>query len=180
MVGLDGEIPPWFREAFDRHYGEVVHHACHLIQDAAGAEDIAQETFVRLYLACTGGVSPPDRPRSWLLAVATRLAYNHLRAEERRRRREAAYVGTAADGPKEGTDHGSGLDLLRALERLEPRDRLALLLRAAGYAYADVASALGIEVSSVGTLLARARRRLAAVFEDSAVAMTGGKGDDNR
>jgi RNA polymerase sigma-70 factor (ECF subfamily) len=52
----------------------------------------------------------------------------------------------------------------RALLQLSDRDRTLLLLREEGFAYMELAEAIGVDPSSVGTLLARARRRFAAVL----------------
>jgi RNA polymerase sigma-70 factor (ECF subfamily) len=47
-----------------------------------------------------------------------------------------------------------------ALNMLAERDRLALLMREEGLDYAEIAEALGLSAGSIGTTLARARRRL--------------------
>ena len=52
----------------------------------------------------------------------------------------------------------------RALLQLSDRDRTLRLLREEGFAYTELAEATGVDLSSVGTLLARARRRFAAVL----------------
>jgi RNA polymerase sigma-70 factor, ECF subfamily len=53
----------------------------------------------------------------------------------------------------------------QAVESLAERDRLALLMREEGLDYDEIAAALNITRSSVGTTLSRARRRLAEQFE---------------
>lgn len=158
--------PPWFRPIFDAHYPEVVRHVRYLLGDTAEAEDIAQETFLRLYLSMA---TPPAQPRGWLLRVATRLAYNHLRGSQRRRLREVAcqggpepvLAGPAAADPGERAD---AREVWAALDRLAPRDRLLILLHAAGYRYREIAELLDLEPGSVGALLARARQRFAAAW----------------
>ena len=57
------------------------------------------------------------------------------------------------------TDLDDVLDVRETLEALEPRDRVALLLRHSGFSYAEIADATGLAPSSVGTTLARAQRR---------------------
>ena len=56
-------------------------------------------------------------------------------------------------------------DARRALEQLAERDRNALLMREEGLDYQEIADALELSVGSVGTTLARARRRLAEAYE---------------
>ena len=53
-------------------------------------------------------------------------------------------------------------------DRLAERDRQMLLLRADGYAYRELAAALGLNESSVGTLLARAKRAFREAYEGGA------------
>jgi DNA-directed RNA polymerase specialized sigma24 family protein len=45
----------------------------------------------------------------------------------------------------------------RALDRLPERDRELLLLRAEGFSYRDIAQALALNETSIGTLIARAK-----------------------
>jgi RNA polymerase sigma-70 factor (ECF subfamily) len=53
----------------------------------------------------------------------------------------------------------------RALEALTERDREALLMREEGLDYGEIAEALELSVGSIGTTLARARRRLMEAYE---------------
>src|SRR5687768_10366965 len=72
-----------------RRYGSVVYATGRrVLRDRAGAEDVTQETFLRL-------MRSPDRCNQslggWLHRLATRLAVDALRSERSRRRREQAY-----------------------------------------------------------------------------------------
>jgi RNA polymerase sigma factor (sigma-70 family) len=49
-----------------------------------------------------------------------------------------------------------------ALAGLAPRDREILLMRYSGFSYKEIAAAVDVEATSIGTLLARAERRFAA------------------
>ena len=53
----------------------------------------------------------------------------------------------------------------KALDMLTERDREALLMREEGLDYTEIAGALELSVTSVGTTLARARRRLVEAYE---------------
>jgi DNA-directed RNA polymerase specialized sigma24 family protein len=53
----------------------------------------------------------------------------------------------------------------RAIEALTERDRAFVLMRADGLGYDDIATHLSVERDSVGTTLARARKRLVERFE---------------
>ena len=56
-------------------------------------------------------------------------------------------------------------DPRKAVEQLIERDRLALLMREEGLDYDEIAEALKLSRGSIGTTLARARRRLVQIYE---------------
>lgn len=163
---LRDDVSPENRAAFERLYrdhGPIVRrHLIYLTGDRAAAEDITQETFGRLYeRALTDEAAELRDPRAWLLTVASNLAYNHFRTESRRSLRElSAGVGTA-----QHADIDEVLDVRTALDELNARDRVVLMLRHSGFSYAEVAEAVGVAPSSVGTILARAQRRFRKVYE---------------
>lgn len=132
--------------------------------DRVAAEDVAQEAFIKLLS------NPPREERNlagWLHLVATRLAYNHLRGERRRREREhrtALHGDGAIDDPTAVGEVIAGA-VHDALRRLPERDRLALIMRFHGYRYAEIATALGVEPASMGTILARAQARFRREYE---------------
>lgn len=154
-----------FREIFDCHYPAVCRQLTCLLGSRTAAEDVAQETFIRLYR------TPPREPlnlEGWLARVATNLAYNHIRSEQSRRRREAG-AGCVCEaveaGPEEALVRNEDAAVTReVLELLPEKDRSCLLLRFSGMSYSEIARAVGVKESSVGTLLARARARFRSEF----------------
>lgn len=156
--------------AFLAHYPGLVRHIAYLLGERAAAEDIAQEAFLRLLRHAPARTADPA---AWLRVVGTRLAYNYLRAERRRRGREDAALRDPALAAPPGADAagcGEGEALRAALGALQARDRLALLLRASGRPYAEIAPALGVRASSVGALLARATARLRRAYAQAVAA----------
>jgi RNA polymerase sigma-70 factor (ECF subfamily) len=85
---------------------------------------------------------------------------NALRGRDRRSRREAAQAlppGAADDDPAEVVAASETRDEVRAvLARLPERSAAMLALRYSGLSYAEIAAALDVRASSVGTLLRRA------------------------
>jgi len=134
--------------------------------DRDWAEEIAQETFVRA-LRQENIVSE----RAWLFAVATNLVRDEARKDARRRRhldllREQARAEEAVDPEPTSLERAQeAAAARRALEQLTERDREALLMREEGLDYNEIATALELSVGSVGTTLARARRRLLEAYE---------------
>src|SRR5262245_3370303 len=76
--------------------------AYRMLGSVADAEDVVQETFLRMHRAETDGVAI-DSPRAFLPAVATRIAIDHLRSARVRREE---YVGTWLPEPIVGSAPG--------------------------------------------------------------------------
>ncbi len=153
----EGDREAAFRAVFKENYAELCRRLTPFLGDHAAVEDIVQEAFIRLYYR------PPsrmDNVPAWLFRVAVNLAYNRLRSEERRRRREyGAYEQPEEAWEEEVLRREEIAGVRKTLARMAPRDRFCLLLRFRGYAYAEIAAVLQVDPGSVGTILARAREK---------------------
>ena len=145
-------------QLFEQYYASLVRMLYRRTGDRDRAEDLAQETFARAVAA------PPDNPRPWLFAVALNLVREDgRRAATRGRRLELlrAEQDEPAAGPEADLERREATARVRAaLAALNERDREALLLKAEGFGYEEIAATLGLAKGAVGTTLARARRRL--------------------
>lgn len=135
-----------------------------LVGDQVEAEDLALEAFWRLYRYFPRAGSDFNLG-GWLYRVATNLGLNALRARKRRQRheRQAADwdLGTSAPDAVDGSHLEAEEELanVRAvLGEMDPRQAQLLLGRHSGKSYAELAHALDLAPSSIGTLLARAER----------------------
>jgi RNA polymerase sigma-70 factor (ECF subfamily) len=154
VVGLSAA----FEDLFRAEYARVVGVAHRVLADQAEAEDVAQDVFLSFYRA-----HPADATyaAAWLHAAAAHAALNALRGRDRRSRRELAQAvpldAPAADDPAETVAASETRNEVRAtLARLPERSATMLALRYAGLSYAQIAAALDVRASSVGTLLRRA------------------------
>src|SRR5437667_1485174 len=152
-------LSPAFESLFRTEYARVVGIAHRVLADQAEAEDVAQDVFVSFYRSHPANV--PYAP-AWLHAAAAHAALNALRGRDRRSRREAAQAlpldaAAVTDDPAEVVAASETRDEVRAvLARLPERSAAMLALRSARLSYAEIAAALDIRASSVGTLLRRA------------------------
>jgi RNA polymerase sigma factor (sigma-70 family) len=148
---------------FDAQFPRLFRYLDRLSGEPDLAADLAQEAFIRLYRRGT----MPEQPELWLVTVALNLFRNARSTRSRRRHLLARWTDPArpAESPSGGLEEGEGSPVQAALGKLEQRDREMLLLRAEGYSYREIATALNLNESSIGTLLARAKRAFRRVYE---------------
>ncbi|WP_328549514.1 sigma-70 family RNA polymerase sigma factor [Streptomyces sp. NBC_00366] len=155
----------------DEAVAVFVHHrrrlfgiAYRMLGSAVEAEDVVQEVWLRWQMTDRSVVV---NPVAFLSSATTRLAINV--AQSARVRRET-YIGpwlpepvdTSAD-PEVGAQRAEALELalLLVLERLNPVERAAYVLREAfDYAYAEIADMLELSLVNVRKIVSRARRHL--------------------
>jgi RNA polymerase sigma-70 factor (ECF subfamily) len=159
-----------FEELFTRHYARVYGVAVRISGDAQEAEELAQDVFLKLYRRPLSDTDDAN-VAGWLYRVATNDAFNAVRARRRRRgwlhrfvQREPSGTDVSADPLSIVAGRDEAGQVRAALAQLPERQRNALVLRASGLTYAEVADALEVKPTSVGTLLARAEQALRTVF----------------
>ena len=164
-----------FETIFREHYPRVVGLLARLTGDRGQAEELAADTFSKLSCRPSLLASREDCT-PWVYRVATNAGLDAVRSNTRRRRREEeahaalSSGGVSGDALEEMLREERRVRVQAVLGDLKPRDAQILLLRANGLAYREVAETLGIQASSVGTLLARAEaefeRRFRARYGD--------------
>src|SRR5437016_3024972 len=144
------------RGVIDRHGAAVLNFLYRMTGDASGAEDLSQETFLRVYRHAARYV-PGGGFRGWLFAIARNLALNHGR--QRRMEKSFAPVPSEAGDPIERAELERAVDA--AIDRIEEPFRSALVLCSLdGLSYGDAAAACGCSVKTLSSRLARARAKL--------------------
>jgi RNA polymerase sigma-70 factor (ECF subfamily) len=137
--------------------------------DPAEAEDITQETFLRLYVHWASGKTIADnRLRSWIFRVAHNLAIDRTRStkfiQELASEEYRLAVLQAPDGgrdPEETLLDRERFSAVRnGLALLSGQERRCLHLRAEGFCYREIAEILNITSSSVAEFLRRAMRKM--------------------
>jgi RNA polymerase sigma-70 factor, ECF subfamily len=148
----------------DRHARGAIRFAAQILGDRHEAEDVAQESFVRLLSVARNGAY--DARRGRFAAFFFRLVRN-LALDRKRGRPAPASLEDVVAAPLdcEGAfvaERGEVRERLQAiLERLPEHERSALALREfEGLAYRDVAEALGASLEQVKTWIFRARRKI--------------------
>ncbi|HEY7315662.1 MAG TPA: sigma-70 family RNA polymerase sigma factor [Gemmataceae bacterium] len=179
MLRVRDDQPGAFEELVELYQHRLVAIMNHLVGNAAEAEDLAQEAFLRVYRA-----RKKYRPRSkfstWLFTIANNLALNALRARQRKPVVPLPTQDSGPLGPRPAEqivrDRGSGpmqrmqrqelADIVRqALEGLNERQRMAVVLnKFEDMNYAEIAEVMGLTTKAVKSLLSRARTNLRAAL----------------
>jgi RNA polymerase sigma-70 factor (ECF subfamily) len=155
-------------QAFVTRYERLVFAVLsQMLGHGSHVEDLAQEAFLRAYLAFPRFDPGGPRPSRWLLTIATRLAVN----DGKRRGRRAPSADPAPEPATWTTPESESVrgELGRAIERAIaelPADRRAVFVLAELHdlPLAEIALVLGIPENTVKTRLFRARERLRALL----------------
>ena len=153
---------PSFEEAVERYGDTVFRLAYSYLKNRADAEDVMQETLLKLYLARKPFQSPEHR-RHWVLRVAVNECKRLLRSPWRRRTDslEAVPETAAWDTPAQS-------ELFRQVMALPPKYRAAIYLHYyEGYAVREIAALMGANPSTVQTWLMRARGKLKLILQEA-------------
>ena len=144
----------------------VYQYLATIVGDLSWAEDITQETFLRLFVYWTNhGTIADDRVRSWVFRVAHNLAVDRIRNSRfvSGFDSEAAMLQLPDSGhnPEETLLEQERFDFIRnRLACLSKQEQRCLYLRAEGFRYREIAEILSITSSSVAEFLRRAIRKL--------------------
>jgi RNA polymerase sigma factor (sigma-70 family) len=158
-----GECPD-FAAIYKGYFPRVYSFGYRLLGNSEQARDLAQEVFHRLYRQWRDGQAVQD-VQGYLYRVAANLCTDWLRKERRFRNgvlRSFIPTEDPADGTVEDMIKEERIAMARrSLDSLPLRDRILLGLYQDGLSYQEIARSAGIRPSSVGTLLARAIKRIA-------------------
>lgn len=148
-----------------RHAPRVLMLARRMLENEADAQDIVQETFIRLWQQAPQWEWRDAQLSTWLHRVATNLCLNHLQRVRARMQplgeEQDAIADTAPTGEVLLEAGQRTAAVQAAIAALPERQRAALLLfYAADVSTAQAADTLGLTVKSVESLLVRARQSL--------------------
>lgn len=162
----DGDVRAF--EVLVRRHGPLMRaYATRVLGSNAESDDVVQEAFIAGWTQLPG-LQDVGGVKSWLLRIVSNKAIDRVRM-----RRSHVDLGDydpaapASQSPQRLAEVGSASEALsRVLAGLpEGQRRCWLLKEVAGYSYDDIATELGIPVSTVRGLLARARRTVMQEME---------------
>jgi RNA polymerase sigma-70 factor (ECF subfamily) len=154
-----------FTAFFQSAYPRIVGQLRLLTGDRAGAEDLAQEAFIRA-AARWRQLARYDQPEAWVRPTAFRLAIDQLR-RAKRQRRVLDRLGTRRE--PEAEPESQDRAVIEALLRLPlPLREVLVLHHCLDLPVETVAAQTGVSPGTVKSRLSRGRDRLAALLDPDA------------
>lgn len=179
VLRFNGGDESAFGEIMKRHQSRIFATVMSLLHNHADAEEITQDTFIRAHRGFAR-FRGDSSVATWLHRIAVNLARNRYWYFFRRRRHAtlsldaalsddgdskfADLVSTADADPAQESSRNEFLAAVEAcMEKIEPAYRRILTMRTVlDQSYEEIATALGINVGTVKSRIARARERLRA------------------
>jgi len=173
---------PAFRELVRRYERPVFSLLYRMVRDRALAEDLAQETFIKV-LNGIKSYNPQFKFSSWIFKIANNAAIDHLRKRDldtlsldgsphattpEEMSATALQLGDRGESPLqevEARELGSAIE--RAIAKLRPEYRACILLRhVEGHSYEEIARIIDLPLGTVKTYIHRGRNELRVHLED--------------
>ncbi len=190
-TATDQEVVLWARKGSEQAYRELVRRyqrpifslIYRMVRDRERAEDLAQETFVKV-LNALDSYRPEYKFSSWIFKIANNAAIDHLRRKEldtlsldgapdavtsERREGTSLQIADQSESPLQELEARELGDVIeRAIAQLRPEYRSCILLRhVQGYAYEEISDMLDLPLGTVKTYIHRARSELRTLLEST-------------
>ena len=159
------DIP--FEDLFKQYYAYAVKQIIWIVKDQSIAEELAQEVFLQLYRSDWKVI---ENIPGWLIKSSTYVAYNYLRSEKRQQAKidkEIQYheVQNVSSLDDDWIRKEEITKVQMILNKMNDRERTLLLMKFSGFQYKEIAEILQIEISSIGTLLVRAKMKFRKIYK---------------
>ena len=156
-----------------RYEGPLMRFVANFLRDESAAQDIVQETFLRVAKK-PSKLLDVSSCHNWLLKIARNLSIDHLRRLARNRKHsraleyEAARSAAAAVPAIDRLEKSERMARVRSeIDRLRPRLRMVMLLKVQeGKSYREIAEITGLTTTNVGYLIHQAMKTLKTRLED--------------
>lgn len=166
-----------FWEIYDQYYGKVRKFILTLVKDEWAADDLIQETFLKIQKNLNT-LRDPSKIASWMFSIAYHLCQDHFRKSKQLAREERIEQDEEEDLHKVFIQ--KELDVQKRLEQAQMgecvQDQMSLLPESLRevlilfdmmeFSHQEIADILGISVENVKVRLHRARKKLKAILEE--------------
>lgn len=157
-----------FEAVVSEYEGPLLRYATRVTRNENTAQDIVQETLIRLLRSWRDELTPSPQLSSWLYRVAHNCAVDHMRKESRRhllhtRHAEESDLSVAPDRGRGDRVSDEAARAAAALQTLSLRERQLVILKVyESKSYREISEIAGLSVGNVGYILHHAMKKLAA------------------
>lgn len=156
-----------YRRLLEKHLPSLSNYVMRMMANTADADDIIQETFIRLWTR--GNKFNPETARltTWLHNIAHNLCIDYFRKYNRLVGDSVKQPIAEASGPEEDLiQHGLVESIAHAMMSLPERQRSAIIMcHYQGLSNKDAALILDVSVDALESLMARGRKKLRKLLE---------------
>ncbi len=167
-----------FRDFIKEHQPRVYNTALNILQNTEDAEEITQDVFVEAFNKAHT-FKGESQVSTWLYRITTNKCIDHLRSKKRKKRfafltqlfhESGEPISDASDFVHPGIvaeNREKAAILYKAIDQLPETQKVAFLLSETdGLSYAEISEIVGTSVSSIESLLFRARKNLRKILAD--------------
>jgi len=159
-----------FEELVEIHQHAIAGTVAKMLGNAADAEDVAQQVFVRVWRSAAR-YQPSAKFTTWMFTITRNLVFNEIRRRQRKpavsleEREEEHFLATSIDGEMKPDESALHAELETAVEaaiqRLPEKQRMAVILRRyQELPYEEIGEILELSLPAVKSVLFRARTQL--------------------
>jgi len=156
-----------FEAVVSEYEGVLLRYVFRIVLCHDTAQDIVQDTFIKLFNGWKGEVKPSREISNWLYRVAHNCAVDHLRKETRLSLLHSKHAEEHADfmPPNRGEEfrlNESAEKAVAALHKLSLREQQLVILKVyEEKSYKEISEITGMSVSNVGYVLHFAMKKMA-------------------
>ena len=167
-----------FRDFIKEHQPRVYNTALNILQNAEDAEEITQDVFVEAYNKAHT-FKGESQVSTWLYRITTNKCIDHIRSKKRKKRfafltelfhESGEPISDASDFVHPGIlaeNKEKAAVLYKAIQQLPETQKVAFLMsETEGLSYGEISEILAVSVSSIESLLFRARKNLRKILAD--------------
>jgi RNA polymerase sigma-70 factor (ECF subfamily) len=161
------------------HESALLRYATRMVNDPNAAQDVVQDTFIKLYNGWENGSRPTRQLKSWLYRVTHNNAVDYIRKESRLRvlheKHGEDVKSLAPRKEKETVDREESMKLaLEHIEKLKDNEREVIVLRLQeGLSYRQISEVTGETEGNVGYLLHHAVKKLSQSLKQAGAIQPG-------
>lgn len=164
MADPDSAVRQQFAQWMEAWGDRIVRFAYVYVGDSGAAQDVAQETFLRLYEQMRAGAAIQP---AWLFRVARNVAVDGMRRQQRRQNARGQLSRERAPSTNQANNPIDRLVVRQVIDTLPEADRTCLLLYYfADWSLEEIGRSLSLNPGAVKARLHRARARFAQAWKE--------------